>query len=210
MAADPPAGPAPRKIVCLETNWGDHNVRLFENRSVRPFLEVLAAQFDPPLAVAHRFVDSLAQLSYYAERPDGLLWRDAQAFDAPIFYLSFHGAPGALRGPVERIEAAALCKAFEGWGGQYANLVYFGACSVFSGLEGRRFARDFLAASGTRAVIGYATDVDWIESMVTDLLFLRRFFGDTDPWIHLEAIHAAVRADFVPSQRLGYELHQLR
>ena len=205
-----PVRSAPRKIVCLETNWGDHNARLFQHRSVRPFLDVLATQFDPPLAVAHRFVDSLAQLAFYTARPQGLLWRDPEGFDAPLFYLSFHGAPGSLRSPAERIGAEALCAAFEGWGRPYPNLVYFGACSVFAGRSGRKFARDFLAASGTRAVIGYATDVDWVESMVTDLLFMRRFFSDTDPWQNLHAIHESVRDDFAPARRLGYELHQLR
>jgi hypothetical protein len=202
-----PELPAPRKIVCLETNWGDHNVRLFQHRSVRPFLDVLAAQFDPPIAVAHRFVDSLAQLSFYTARPDGLLWRDPEGFDAPVFYLSFHGAPGALRSTVERIEADALCKAFGNWGSHYANLVYFGACSVFAGRDGEAFARDFLAASGCRAISGYTADVDWMESMVADLLFLRRFFNDADPWQNIRGIHDSVVADFVPARRLGYQLH---
>jgi len=199
---------APRKIVCLETNWGDHNLRVFQQRSVRPYLEVLGNQFTPPLAVAHRFADSLAQLGFYTARPDGLLWRDPEAFDAPLFYLSFHGAPGALRSTVDRFESDALCEAFRGWGSAYANLVYFGACSVFAGRAGKRFARDFLAASGTRAVIGYTTEVDWFESMVTDLLFFRRFFLHSDPWGHLREIHDSVRADFAPARRLGYELHE--
>jgi hypothetical protein len=208
--ARPRGSRVPRKIVCLETNWGDHNVRLFQHRSVRPFLEVLGAQFDPPLAIAHRFVDSLAQLSFYTARPDGLLWRDPEGFDAPVFYLSFHGAPGALRSAAEQIGAGALCAAFEGWGRQYSNLIYFGACSVFAGRTGKAFARRFLEASGTRAVIGYRTDVDWVESMVTDMLFMRRFFSDTDPWTNLRAIHDSVRADFAPARRLGYEMHELR
>lgn len=204
----PPAVTAPRKLVCLETNWGDHNLRLFQNRSVRPFLEVLATMFDPPVAVGHRFADSFAQLSYYTGRPEGLLWRDAEAFDAPIFYLSFHGAPGTLRGTAGRFEADALCSAFQGWGGNYANLIYFGACSVFKGREGKAFVRNFLAASGSRAVIGYTTDVDWMNSMVTDLLFFRRFFLHRDPWNHLREIHDSVRADFAPARRMGYELHE--
>jgi hypothetical protein len=56
---------APRKIVCLETYWGDHDVRLFQNTSVRPFLEALSSRFDPPIQIAHRFVESMAQLSSY-------------------------------------------------------------------------------------------------------------------------------------------------
>ena len=198
---------APRKIVCLETYWGDHNARLFQSTSVLPFLEALASQFDPPIRIAHRFVESIVHLSSYTAYPDGLLWRDGETFDTPVFYLSFHGSPGTLRSSLEKIDAGALCKAFEDWGGQYENLVHFGACSVFAGRAGRKFARDFLAASKCRAVLGYSTDIDWIDSMMTDLLFLRRFFNDADPWKNIRKIHRSVLADFAPARRLGYELH---
>lgn len=198
---------APRKIVCLETYWGDHDAQIFQNTSVRPFLDALSSRFDPPIRIAHRFVESIAQLSNYTSYPDGLLWRDRDVFDSPVFYLSFHGSAGALRSSLESIGASALCKAFEGWGGKYANLVHFGACSVFAGRTGRKFARDFLAASECRAILGYTTDIDWIDSMVTDLLFLRRFFADPDPWKNIRRIHRGVLADFAPARRLGYELH---
>lgn len=206
-SASPPSASAPRKIVCLETYWGDHKGSLFQKTSVLPFLEVLAAHFDPPIRVAHRFVDSMAHLSHYTARPAGLLWRDADVFDAPVFYLSFHGSPGTLLSSLESIGADTLCKAFEGWGRQYRNLVHFGACSVLAGRSGRKFARDFLAASQCQAITGYTTDVDWVDSMLTDLLFLRRFFLDADPWANLQSIHKSIRADFAPARRLGYELH---
>lgn len=199
---------APRKIVCLETYWGDHRGRLFHNTSVLPFLQALGSHFDPPIRIAHRFVESIAHLTNYLAYPEGLCWRDSDVFDAPVFYLSFHGSPGAIRSSLEQVGAVALCKAFEGWGGDYDNLVYFGACSVFAGDEGRRFARDFLAASRCRAIVGYTTDVDWMESMLTDLLFLRRFFVSDDPWTNLNAIHAGVLRNFLPAQDLGYELHE--
>lgn len=48
MAAEAPIAPVPLKIVCLET-WGDHQTRLFQNTSVRPFLEALGSQFYPPI-----------------------------------------------------------------------------------------------------------------------------------------------------------------
>ena len=197
----------PRKIVCLETYWGDHEVRIFQNASVLPFLQALSSRFDPPIRIAHRFVESAAQLSSYTSYPDGLLWRDPDVFDAPVFYLSFHGSPGALRSSLESIGASALCKAFEGWGGKYANLVHFGACGVFAGRAGRKFARDFLEASQCRAVLGYSTDIDWMDSMITDLLLLRRFLNDADPWKNLRRIHRRLLADFAPARRLGYELH---
>ena len=77
----------------------------------------------------------------------------------------------------------------------------------FAGRTGRKFERDFLAASGCRAIIGYTTDVGWMDSMFTDLLFLHRFYSDDDPWTNIRAIHESVLADFVPAQQLGYELH---
>jgi hypothetical protein len=201
---------APRKLVCLETYWSDRHVEAFRERSVRPFLEGLAAQLDPPLAVAHRFMDTPAQLAAYTRRREGLLWRDPATFDVPVYYLSFHGSPGKIHTALAKIGPAALCRAFAGWGQSCDNLVYFGACSVFRGPKGERFARDFLRASGCRAVAGYATDVNWMDSMLADLLFLRRFYADPDPWRNLAAIHASVLADFAPARALGHVLHLRR
>lgn len=198
---------APRKLVVLETYWSDRHVQAFRERSVRPFFEGLAAQLEPPLAVAHRFLDSPAQLAAYTRRREGLLWRDPQTFDTPVYYLSFHGSPGRIHTALAKIGPAALCRAFAGWGKGYDNLVYFGACSVFAGRAGARFARDFLAASGCRAVAGYTTDVNWMDSMLADLLFLRRFYADAAPWRNLRHIHDSVLEDFRPARALGHVLH---
>ena len=205
--APPAEGRAPRKIVCLETYWSDHKVHVFQNTSVRPFLDALSVHFDPPLRIAHRFVSSAAQLSSYTGFPDGLLWRDPEVFDTPFYYLSFHGSPGRLRSTMQRIGARALCSAFKQWGGQYPNMVNFGACSVFAGRTGRKFARDFLAASACRGTLGYTTDIDWIDSMIIDMLFIRRFFLDPDPWANLRQIHQSVLDDFAPARALGYVLY---
>ena len=101
----------------------------------------------------------------------------------------------------------ALCRAFAGWGKGYDNLVYFGACSVLAGTKGERFAKAFLKSSSSRAVLGYTTDVNWMDSMLTDLLFLRRFYADADPWKNLRAIHESVLADFAPARSLGHTLY---
>jgi hypothetical protein len=195
---------APRKLVVLETYWSDRHAQAFRERSVRPFFEGLSAQLEPPLAVAHRFMDSPAQLAAYTRRREGLLWRDPQAFDTPVYYLSFHGSPGKIHTALARIGPKALCKAFAGWGKGYDNLVYFGACSVLRGKRGENFARQFLKASRCRAVLGYTTDVNWMDSMLTDLLFLRRFYADADPWKNLRAIHDSVLEDFAPARALGF------
>lgn len=158
---------APRKLVCLETYWSDRHVQAFRERSVRPFFEGLAAQLEPPLAIAHRFIDSPAQLAAYTRHREGLLWRDPETFDTPVYYLSFHGSPGKIHTALTKIGPAALCRAFA----------------------------------------GYTTDVNWMDSMLTDLLFLRRFYADPDPWRNLRRIHDSVLEDFAPARALGHVLH---
>jgi len=193
---------APRKLVVLETYW---NEKLFHTVSVKGFFEAMAPLLDPPLTVAHRFVDSEAGLAHYAKRPGGVMWRQRELFDAPVFYLAFHGRPGGFASTLGRIGADGLCEAFAGYGG-YRNLVYFAACSVLRGERGLRFARQFLKASGARAVVGYTTPVNWMASLVADLLFLHRFYGDPAPWRNLRRIHGSVLRDYPRARKLGFTL----
>jgi hypothetical protein len=57
-----------------------------------------------------------------------------------------------------------------------------------------------------KAVLGYTTSVDWMESLVCDLLFLHRFYGDPSPWKNLRRIFNSVRRDYPAARRLGYTL----
>lgn len=195
---------APRKIVCLESYW---NERLFETFSVKGFLEAMAPLLQPPLTVAHRFVDSGEGLAHYLRRPGGVMWRQRELFDTPVFYLAFHGRPAAVAPTLGRVSGAELCEAFAGYGsGGYRNLVYFAACNVLRGERGRRFAQDFLRATGVRAVIGYTTPVPWMASLVCDLLFLHRFYADPSPWTRLRRIFRSVQRDYPLARRLGHLL----
>ena len=193
---------APPKLVCLETYWDE---RLFQSFSVKGFFEAMAPLCHPPLTVAHRFVESGAGLAHYLQRPGGVAWRQRELFDAPVYYLAFHGTPGAVTSLLGGIPADALCEAFAGYGG-YPNLAYFAACNVLRGERGRAFVRRFLKASGMRAVIGYATRVDWMASLLADLLFLHRFYADPSPWRNLRRIFASVQRDYPPARRLGHSL----
>jgi hypothetical protein len=188
--------------VCLETYW---NERLFQSFSVKPFLEAMAPLLQPPLQVAHRFVESAPGLAYYARRPGGVMWRQAELFDAPVFYLAFHGKPGTVISLTGDIGAQPLIEAFEGYGG-YRNIVYFAACSILRGVRGRRFAREFLKKTGVRAIVGYTTRVDWMASLVADMLFLNRFYRDPSPWRNLARIFSSVQRDYPRARRLGHTL----
>jgi hypothetical protein len=195
---------APAKLVCLESYW---NERLFQSFSVKGFFEAMAPLVQPPLTVAHRFVESEGGLAYYLRRPDGVMWRNRELFDAPVYYLAFHGRAGAVSSLLGRVGAERLCEAFAGYGADgYKNLVYFAACNVLRGAAGRRFARQFLRASGVRAVVGYSTSVDWMASLIADLLFLQRFYTDSAPWRNLRRIFASVQRDYPKARSLGHLL----
>jgi hypothetical protein len=193
---------APRKLVVLETYW---NEKLFHTVSVKGFFEAMGPLLDPPLTVAHRFVESEAGLAHYAKRPGGVMWRQRELFDAPVFYLAFHGRPGGFASTLGRIGADGLCEAFAGYGG-YRNLIYFAACNVLRGERGMRFARQFLRASGARAVVGYTTPVNWMASLVADMLFLHRFYSDPSPWRNLRRIYGSVLRDYPRARKLGFTL----
>jgi hypothetical protein len=196
----------PAKLVCLESYW---NERLFQTYSVKGFFEAMAPLVHPPLAVAHRFVESERGLAYYTRRPDGVLWRHAELFDTPVYYLAFHGHPASLSSTLGRIGSERLIEAFAGYGsGSYRNLVYFAACNVLRGARGLRFAREFVRETGVQAVIGYTTAVSWMESLVADMLFLQRFYSDPAPWSNLGRIFASVQRDYPKARRLGHTLVQ--
>jgi len=195
---------APPKIVCLESYWDE---QVFQHFSVKAFLDGMAPLVHPPLTVGHRFVDSAAALAYYLRRPGGVMWRQKELFDAPVYYLAFHGRPAAVRTVVERIPGEALMEAFAGYGESgYRNLVYFAACNVFRGKKGIEFARAFVRKTGVRAVIGYATPVGWMASLVCDLLFLHRFYNDPAPWRNLRRIFRSVHRDYPAARRLKHIL----
>ena len=194
------------KLVCLESYW---NHELFQTISVKGFFESLATLLRPRLQLAHRFVESERGLAYYTRYPDGLLWKLPESWDTPVYYLAFHGEPGVVKSILDRIDAETLREAFRGYGQcGYNNLVYFAACNVLCGTAGEKFAQDFLATSGCRAVIGYTTNVDWMHSLVTDLLFLQRFYSHADPWNNLSAIFDSVKEDYRPAEALGYTMLQ--
>lgn len=194
----------PNKLVCLEAYWDD---QLFVQKTVKPFFDAMNQLMRFPLLIAHRYVESAKGLKYYTQYPDGLLWKDPFSWNTPLFYMAFHGRPGTIGTILDKIGPNLLCDAFQKYGG-YDTMVYFGSCSVFKGEKGREFASDFLKASGVRAIIGYDRDVDWIQSMIIDLLFIQKFYNHPDPWNHLDKIHREICSEYSPTSQIGYKLFE--
>jgi hypothetical protein len=127
------------------------------------------------------------------------------ASDAPVIYLAFHGSPGTVFTDLERIGPRGLCDAFEGYG-YHPTIIYLGSCSVLKGDTGKKLGNDLLKSSEARALLGYTTDVDWMNSLIVDMLFLKRFYTDNDPWNNLEQIYNSILKDFTPAEKMGYTL----
>ncbi len=190
----------PHKLVCLESYWTN---QLFIEKTVKPFLDGLNPLLRNSLAIAHRHIESMAGLKFYTQYPEGLLWKDPLSWDTPLFYLAFHGRPGTIGTVLDAVGPNLLCEAFEGYGG-YKTIIYFGACSVFKGQKGRKFADDFLQSSKVNAIVGYTEDVDWMDSMIIDMLFIQRFYNDPDPWANLKDIFYSIVEDYKPAKKFGY------
>src|SRR5258706_16471166 len=136
-----PMRKVPAKIVCLESYWDE---RLFQTFSVKGFLESMSPLLHPPLTVAHRFVDSHEGIAHYLRRPGGVMWRQRELFDAPIYYLAFHGRPAAVTPGLRRVPGEQLCEAFAGYGsGGYRHLVYFAARTRVPAKRGATVAPQF-------------------------------------------------------------------
>jgi hypothetical protein len=65
---------------------------------------------------------------------------------------------------------------------------------------------DLLESSEAKALLGYTKDVDWMNSLIVDMLFLQRFYTDNDPWNNLETIYNSILKDFSPAEEMGYSL----
>lgn len=77
---------------------------------------------------------------------------------------------------------------------------------MFRGARGIAFARRFVRETGVQAVVGYATPVGWMASLVCDRLFLHRFYTDPAPWKNLPRIFRSVQRDYPAARRLRHLL----
>jgi len=149
------------KVLCLEGLWHEHE---FDDRSsVLPSLEMLER-----LGVLDSFVyhdvATRDELRFHLQR-----WCEMEN-DFFTLYLAFHGSAGTLH--LSRAESVALDELEAELSGQLDKcVVYLGSCSV---MNDKAMVKRFIKATGAAAVIGYTTDVDWVESAAMDLMVLEK------------------------------------
>ncbi|MHB9145728.1 MAG: DUF6642 family protein [Symbiobacteriia bacterium] len=144
----------PKKIACLEGDWGEHRDR----RSVEPVLRLLEANSSSQTLFRRCNTDE--EFRYH-------LGKIARLPSFEILYLAFHGEPGRIMsyGPLE----VSLEDLAEIMGQRFCGrIVHFGSCATLDVDEDR--IREFLDATGVAAVTGFDSNVDWVESSAFELL----------------------------------------
>lgn len=189
----------PQKLICLEGYWQAE--RLFNRSTVQPFLDGLAA-LGSQLKVGHRRVDSIEALTRVATTT---LWEDEESWNCPVFYFGFHGRAGRIQVGDGEAGIRALSQCFKGYGG-YPHILYFGTCATLGGKAGARLAESLLRHAGSRAVVGFAEDVPWMQGMLIDLLFMEKFYSDPDPWANLRGIYDEVMSELSFAKDLGFTM----
>ncbi len=184
----------PKHVFCIEGNWED---RLNLNVTVKPVLELL--HLNAGVRFIYRDCSTKAEMEYLIGK-----WQQKGYADYWILYLAFHGRPGALL--IDGSTTMTLDELGELINFQpRQRLVYFGSCSVLKGDE--RTIKTFLEKSGTRAVCGYETDVDWMKSAALDLIAINELQKFSLTHRGLAATERSIRESArALSDRLGFRM----
>lgn len=151
----------PLGVACFEGYWESD---LTDRQSVLPVLDLLERQ--EWISFVHRHVGTEEQLVADLRR-----WTQKKYDRFPVAFLAFHGSPGAVYVGHKKVSLQHL-------GEQLKNrcqgrLFYVAGCSSLDG-DGRTELASNLAEfrdrTKARAVCGYSSDVDWMESAAFELL----------------------------------------
>ena len=148
-------------IMCLE---GDYEESLEDRSSMLPILDLLERVSRDGITYIHRDVGTRAELDYYLRK-----WIERN--DYYTLYLSFHGTADGIQ-MSEHDDGTATLEHLADILADAINdcVVHFGSCSVLAAEDQR--LQHFLARTGARAVMGYAKDVDWLDSAALDMVVL--------------------------------------
>ena len=195
----------PRGIFCIETVWLEDA----DQTSVRPILQFLKDSYlDVPFI--HRTALTMEEFVFQLER-----WTELEAPDYPILYLGYHGDAGNIS-LAEGYDGILNQVTFEAMSDQLAQVcmnrvVHFSSCCTLD-LE-TQTANTFLAQTEASAVSGYTMEVDWIQSLAFDLMYLERMqyggMNNLTPNV-MHGCRASLMQDYpyISLRRhLGFKLH---
>lgn len=163
-----------RGVFCVETVWYGRG----DTTSIRPILEAMHEGYLKVPFVYRTAVTSDELRAYLQE------WKSLSYLKYPILYLGYHGAEGHIVLGEQDFwgnSDISLEQLAEGLGDKCDNrVVHFGSCSTLD-VEGRRI-RSFLRNTNVSAVSGYREEIDWMESVAFDMLYIQMMqFGGGKP-----------------------------
>lgn len=143
-------------IFCLEGDW-DADLR--KEASVEPILELLARL--ERADYIHRNASIRAQLDHYL-----LEWTKRRYKNYPVLYLAFHGDES-------RIELGAGSITLNELGNTLAGrcegrAIHFASCLTMEASDSDLMR--FIRRTGARAVTGYQTEVEWLDSAAFEVV----------------------------------------
>ena len=164
-----------RGIWCLETVWYQPE----NNLSVRPILELMNALYGTPFV--HRNAVSKEEFWFFVEA-----WLNAEEEDEefPILVLSYHGSQGTVS---LREDHDIDWNDKDTWNESVVTLdeisrrledrcenrvIHFSSCSSLDVTHSD--ISDLVDKTGASAVSGYTKEVDWIEAMSFELIYMKR------------------------------------
>ncbi len=157
-------------VFCLEGSWAEDG-DLTDRTSVEQPLRMLegAGECGP---VIHRDVATRGEFEYYLRE-----WLKAKyRARYPLAYLAFHGSKGEIYVGADGMRLDDLAGLMGGKAAQ--RIIYFGSCSTMAAPEAQ--LRGFCAATGAKAIVGYAKRVQWRESAAFDVLLIPRLLEMTN------------------------------
>ena len=142
-------------IFCIEDNWSRKNT---DGISAEPFLEALKwyHEIDVELRPANNKADLLSHVKEWA----GADWKYS------ILYFWYHGSPNAISPGDDQVALDEISEIVSGCC-EGTGLIHFGACSTL-----RLTDDSFLMKTGAAAVSGYRVDVDWVDSLAFEMLYM--------------------------------------
>lgn len=147
-------------VFCLEGEW-DADLR--KRTSVLPVLELLERL--GAIKAIHRKVATTGEVEHYLN-----LWGQARYNDYLVLYLAAHGDKGWLawssRNHTNLDDLAEVLG--ESAAGCY---IHLGSCLT---LFNEKQASSFVEKTGVRALLGFRTSVDWVESAAFETLLLSK------------------------------------
>ena len=192
------------KVSILEGKW-------FPNKdvSVRDLIRALLDVWNPEYERAYHYEVFTTEEAFCSAISHAF-----EPGNARLIYIAAHGDKGAIYGfHDDGITRAKIRHALQNaTQGVVKRGLYFGSC-LFGSLDNAEFV--LTECSGVEWIAGYTTAVDWIDSTVVDLFFLRHYLfpapgkGNSAPnTVRKRVVHACkMVATNMPSLARRLEFH---